>query len=315
MTNNRYYIDQVDGEIREYNGIIADTLQNTAAKTREEAQAIVDEAIENGDLIEITPEDRFNEETEKAYASAAMQYTEHGNYIEVVTETFGTRYWIGFDLKNGEWVPGELQQDHIAFDPKLCGCSLADVERMAEEAIQAWMDGWEESFNDAFRAAYAIDNTKGYRMLGWRFDPALKYLDVLYRTEEGLQETYLFNADGDAVGGKNLGGEDTFNSCYLAPEFAEKDGYQIEDGLRRNWRLPMMAYRLDLVEEDSTEYPQWSEIEPETRYFATSEEAEKAAADLNKEAWAAWDEAHPDATKEEKMWAADHAPSFEATEM
>lgn len=128
MTNNRYYADRVDAEIREYSEIIADTLQNTAAETEEEARAIVDEAIENGELIEV-------------------------------------------------------------------------------EA------------------------------------------------------------------------------------------------------------KIDLVEEDSTEYPQWSEIEPETKYFATSEEAEKAAADLNRQAWAAWDEAHPDATKEEKMWAADHAPSFEATEM
>lgn len=57
---NRYFIDQVDGyeNVREYNDIIADTLQNTPAETEEEARAIVDQAIKNGDLIEVLPEER-----------------------------------------------------------------------------------------------------------------------------------------------------------------------------------------------------------------------------------------------------------------
>lgn len=99
------------------------------------------------------------------------------------------------------------------------------------------------------------------------------------------------------------------------PAETEEEARAIVDQAIKNGELIEVEAKIDLVEEDRSEYPQWSDIEPEARYFATLEEAEKAAADLNRKAWDAWDEAHPDATKEEQLWAADHAPSFEATEI
>ena len=236
--NTRYYTNvNVSGyeDAQTYEELVADTLQNTPAETEEEARRIVDEAIENGDLIEVLPEDVFNEETEKAYKSAAEQYSQDGNYIEVSVEAFGTRYWIGYDLKNGEWVPGELHQTEFAPDPHLCGCELSAVEEMVKGAAQNYMDDWEAGFNDAFRAAYVMDSNE-HRMLGWRWDPTLNYLDVLYRMDDGLQETFLFDRDGNAVGkGEHLGGEDDLNDCYEVPSEAEGDGYQVTDELRRNW--------------------------------------------------------------------------------
>lgn len=52
---NRYYIDQVDGyeNVREYNDIVADVLQNTEATTEAEAREIVDRAIQDGELEEV----------------------------------------------------------------------------------------------------------------------------------------------------------------------------------------------------------------------------------------------------------------------
>lgn len=231
-----YYIDiNVSGfeDARTYEDIVQDMLQNSPAETEEEARKLVDEAIENGNLIEALPEDILNEEAEAAYKNAKEQYTENGNYIEVAVDTFGTTFWIGYSLKGGEWVPGELNQDHYALDANLRGCDRTDVEKMAADAIQEYMNGWEESFNDAFRAAYAMD-TADHRMLGWRWDPSLKLIDALYRTEDG-QETYCFNRDGDALDGKHFGADDDFNECYSVPSEAEADGYQVPEGLRRNW--------------------------------------------------------------------------------
>lgn len=237
----KYYVDiNVSGfeDARTYDEIVKDMLQNSPAETEEEARKLVDEAIENGDLIEALPEDIYNEESEAAYHSAEVLYTENGTYIEVAVETFGTSFQVDFSLKNGEWVPGSLHYD--ADRVNLRGCELADVEKLAEDAAQEYMNDWERSFDEAFRAAYVMDSDD-HRMLGWRWDPSLKYIDVLYCTEDGKQETYCFDENGYTLDGEHLGGADDFNASYGAPSEAEADGYQVPKSLRKNWLY--MAHR------------------------------------------------------------------------
>ena len=75
-----------------------------------------------------------------------------------------------------------------------------------------------------------------------------------------------------------------------------------------------MAYTIKL--NGYGDFTEWQEVNLKTpdMYFATEAEAEETARDMDNLAWEAWDKNHPDATEDEKLSAADHAPAFEVTE-
>lgn len=75
-----------------------------------------------------------------------------------------------------------------------------------------------------------------------------------------------------------------------------------------------MAYTITL--NGYGDFTEWQEVNLKTpeMYFATEQEAEETARDMDTQAWEAWDKNHPDADEEEKLSAADHAPAFEVTE-
>ena len=75
-----------------------------------------------------------------------------------------------------------------------------------------------------------------------------------------------------------------------------------------------MAYTITL--NGYGEFKEWQEVNLKTpeMYFATEAEAEETARDMDNLAWEDWDKNHPDATEDEKLSAADHAPAFEVEE-
>lgn len=73
-----------------------------------------------------------------------------------------------------------------------------------------------------------------------------------------------------------------------------------------------MAYTITLRGYGS--FGEWQEIylKAPTMYFAREREAEEMAREMDDLAWDLWDRSHADASEDEKLQAADHAPAFEA---
>lgn len=78
-----------------------------------------------------------------------------------------------------------------------------------------------------------------------------------------------------------------------------------------------MTYRIELG--PWGEFPEWRAVElaatEMSARFETEREAERAARELDRRAWALWDRNHPDASTEEREWATDHAPAFSVAEV
>lgn len=76
-----------------------------------------------------------------------------------------------------------------------------------------------------------------------------------------------------------------------------------------------MKYEIKVIEENSTDFPQWSFLENERIIYQSRGKAERVARDLNDYAWQWWDKENPDATEADRLWAVDHAPCFVVVEI
>jgi hypothetical protein len=75
----------------------------------------------------------------------------------------------------------------------------------------------------AWDAVSAAENS-GYVLIGYRYTE--DGLDALFERPDGNQETFVYNENGDAVDGENLG-EKEFNGNYEYLEDITEDGYTL----------------------------------------------------------------------------------------